>query len=48
MEKMPEIEKFKVKLTIPPEITDRKTCYLVLLNFANVSLFKYQEKKQQC
>ena len=44
MEKMPEIEKFKVKLTIPPEISYGKTCYFVLLNFANLSLFKYQEK----
>ena len=44
MEKMPEIEKFKVKLTIPPETTDGETCYFVLLNFANVSLFEYQEK----
>ena len=44
MEKMPEIEKFKVKLTIPPEISYGKTCLFILLNFANLSLFKYQEK----
>lgn len=44
MEKMPEIEKFKVKLTIPPEISYGKTCLFVLQNFANLSLFKYQEK----
>ena len=41
---IPNVKIFKVKLTIPLEITGYESCYFVLLNLGKATLFNYWEK----